>query len=92
MEPNAKTPLAEQMDFYIANQKQLVQSYNNKILLIHSCKVEVVFDTKTDAFYAGKEKFEPGTFLIIKCNEGDEEYTVNYRTINRFSRLVPACL
>lgn len=84
------TELKKQFDFYLKNQDELVGKYLNNVLLIHGGKVVKAFENKTEAYVYGRENFEPGTFLIIKCTPGDQEYTVNYRTVNRFSRMVTA--
>lgn len=84
------TELKKQFDFYLENQESLVGKYLNKVLLIHGGEVVKVFDNKTEAYSYGRDNFVPGTFLIIKCTPGEQEYTVNYRTVHRFSRLVTA--
>lgn len=82
--------LKRQFDFYIKNQSELTKNHEGKILLIHGEKLVGVFDTKTEAFQHGKSLFAPGSFMIIKCTPDESEYTVNYRTVARFSRLATA--
>jgi len=79
--------LKKNLDYYIEHQQELVNQYNNRILLIHDQKVVGAFDNRTDAYFEAKDRFEPRTYSIIKCTPGEEEYTVNYRTRNRFSRM-----
>ena len=83
----ANEQLIRQFNFYIANQENLVPQYNGRTLLIHDECVVGNFDNKSDAYEFGMERFEPGSFLIINCSPGDKDYSVNYRTVNRFSRL-----
>ena len=80
--------LKKNLHFYIENQKSLVEKYNGKTLLIHACAVVGTFGSASEALHEGMEKFIPGTFTIMRCEEGDAAYTVNARTVHRFSALV----
>lgn len=86
----ASEQLKKQFDFYLANQENLVEKFNGRVLLIHNESVIGDFSSKEDAYNAGSTQFEPGDFLIIKCSPGERDYTVNYRTVYRFSKLAVA--
>ena len=67
--------LHRQLLFYVMNQAEYVKKYDGKILLFHDEKLVNSYDTRGDAFRYGIEHFKPGTFLIIKCSDGDAEYS-----------------
>lgn len=76
--------LKRQLDYYKAHQAELVERYEGKVLVIHDEKVVQAFDDRTAAYQFGKRNFEPGSFFLIKCTPGNEEYTATYT-----SRYVP---
>lgn len=68
------------LDAYKAQQDALLAKYNGKILAWHDGKLVGIFDSKTEAMQDMKKRFEPGSFLIIKCAPGDAEYTRRFRS------------
>ena len=68
-----------QLDYYKQRQQELVKKYNGKIIALKDGEVQGEFSTKTDALEYMAVRFEPGSFLIIKCTPGDEEYTRRFR-------------
>lgn len=64
-----------QLDIYKARQAELVREYNGKIIALKDGEVQGVFPSKTEALEFMRQRFAPGSFLIIKCTPGDEEYT-----------------
>ena len=79
--------LERQLNFYLDNKEKFLKEYENKFLLIHNERLVRAFATRGEAYRCGLAQFKPGTFLLIKCTQGDDEYTVNYRTVHRFSPL-----
>jgi len=69
-----------QLDMYKARQAGIVQEYNGKIIAVKDGEVLGEYPSKTEALDAMCERFEPGSFLIIKCTPGDEEYTLRFRS------------
>lgn len=61
--------------YYLDNQSNFVSKYNGKVLLIVGQKVVGVYDSEKDAYFDAITKYEPGTFLIQLCTEGDSAYT-----------------
>ena len=84
----SQNPLKKNLDFYIKEQAALVREHNGKTLLIHECAVVGVFDSPAAAYHDGAKRFEPGTVTVIRCEEGAGAYTVNARTVHRFSAMV----
>ena len=67
------------LEQYKQCQQELVKKHNGKIIAFKDGEVLGEFPTKTHALEYMTGRFEPGTFLIIKCTPGDEEYTRRFR-------------
>jgi len=74
--------LEQEFKFYIENQNDLVKNYQGKYLIIKDQQIKGSFDSKTDAYFSGKENFEFGTFLIQKCEPGNMQFSQTYYTQN----------
>jgi len=72
--------LKKELEFFIANQKELVQKYGGKFVVIKDQKIEGVFDAELDAYNEAKKKFELGTFIIQQCLAGKEAYSQNFHS------------
>ena len=71
-------PKMTNLEYYIANQTELLKKYEGKVLLIHDCKVHSTYEDKLKAAKVGIDTFEPGSFQVIKCTQCDSEYTARY--------------
>lgn len=80
MSKTDKNTLEKELKFYVKHQNEFLKSYLGKFLLIKDEKLIGAFDTSSDAYDAGKSKFELGTFLIQKCEPGNESYTQVYHS------------
>lgn len=65
-------PLDIEYKFYKSNQKELLQKYKDKILVIKGEKVEGVYDDEATAYQEAIKKFDLGSFLIQKCIPEEE--------------------
>jgi len=72
--------LEKELNYFKANQKELVKKYNSKFLVIKNQKVQGVYDSEIDAYTEAKKKFELGTFLIQQCLPGQESYTQTFHS------------
>jgi hypothetical protein len=72
--------MKNQLDMYIAAQNELVKEYNGKIIAVKDGKALGVYPSKTEALEDMAKRYEPGTFIIIKCTSGDEEYNRRFRS------------
>ncbi|OGI90356.1 hypothetical protein A3B01_02285 [Candidatus Nomurabacteria bacterium RIFCSPLOWO2_01_FULL_41_52b] len=77
--------LQKELEYFKSNQKELVEKYENKFLVIKDQKVVSVFDTEIDAYTEAQKQFELGTFLIQQCLPGKESYTQTFH-----SRVMPS--
>lgn len=67
--------LEKEFQFYKDNQQELSEKYHGKYLVIHSQKVEGVYDSELAAYTDAKKRFEAGSFLIQQCVSAQEEPT-----------------
>jgi hypothetical protein len=72
--------LQREFEYYLQNQKELVQKYNGKVLVIKGQTVIGVFESDLEAVQRTSEKHELGTFLVQKCDLTPESYTQSYHS------------
>lgn len=83
--------LKKNLEYYIANQDDLVRQFDGRVLLIYEQRVVGDYDSLTDGYFSAQNNgYETGSFSLIKCSPGEGGVSVNYRTVNRFSRRVHA--
>ncbi len=68
--------LKKNLDWYIANQKELAQKYNGKILLIVDQHLVKAFDNMAEAYTEASKSYEAGTFTLQPCSPDPESYTL----------------
>lgn len=71
-------PLKEEFEFYKEKQKELVNKYSGRFLVIKDKKVVADFPTELEAYTEAKKLYELGTFLIQECVSGAEGYTQTF--------------
>jgi len=72
--------LEKEFKYYLDHQDELVEKYNGKFVVIKDCNVIGVFDSELEAVKKTAEKHELGTFLVQKCEPGNESYTHTYHS------------
>ena len=78
--PNFNYMLTKEFEYYLANQKDLVKKYNGKVLVIKGQQVIGVYESETEAYFKTIKAHDLGTFLIQKCEPGEESYTQMYNS------------
>ena len=77
-----------QLDYYIENQNELVKNHNNEIIVVQDGKYIGTFNSKTEAMTEMlKRGYVPGTFMVIMCTPGDEEYTAYFHSNVTFNQV-----
>lgn len=69
-------PLKRNLDWYIANQKDLTAKYDGKVLLIVDQKLVNVFDNMSQAYAEASKAYAPDTFTLQECSSGADSYTL----------------
>ena len=73
--PEKDADLGEQFDFYLDNQEELVKKYDGKYIVIKDRKVLGAYDSEAEAIRETTRDHKLGTFIVQKCQAGDEAHT-----------------
>jgi hypothetical protein len=68
--------LKKNLDWYIANQKELAAKYNGKILLIVDQRLVGAFDDMAAAYTEASKSYAVGTFTLQPCSPDSDSYTL----------------
>lgn len=74
-----------ELEYFIANQEQLVKTYPGKILAIKDEQILGVYDTNLEAYFEMQKEHALGTFMLQPCTPGPEAYTVTISSLNFFN-------
>lgn len=66
---------AEELNFFIRNQDELVRKYLGKALVIKGNELYAVYDTALEAYVRLERDHELGKAMIQLCEPGPEAYT-----------------
>lgn len=83
----ANKSLEKEFEYYLNNQTELVKKYGGKYIVIKNQQVIGVFESEIEAVEKTSIEHELGTFLIQKCEHGEESYTQTYHSRVIFSAL-----
>jgi hypothetical protein len=72
----APDTLKKNLEWYIANQKELAAKYNGKILLIVDQKLVKAFGDMGKAYTEASKSYAAGTFTLQPCSADAESYTL----------------
>ncbi|MBI2623200.1 MAG: hypothetical protein HYW65_01320 [Candidatus Liptonbacteria bacterium] len=72
--------LTKELQYFKEHQKELVQKYGGKFLVIKDQRVQGAYESEMEAYAEAKKKFELGTFLIQQCLPGQESYTQTFHS------------
>jgi hypothetical protein len=72
--------LEKEFEFYLENQSQFAEKYKGKYIVIKNREIIGVFDSEIEATEKTSAKHELGTFLVQKCDFGEESYTQTYHS------------
>ena len=72
--------LEKEFNYYIEHQKELVEKYNGKFVVIKADKVLGAYETLLEALIEAKKEHKEGTFLIQLCSPGNEAYTQSFHS------------
>ena len=67
--------LAIEFQHYLANQNDMVEKYDGKVIGLKDGQVVGVYDSELEAVTDLGKTYELGTFLIQRVSEGDQAYT-----------------
>lgn len=70
----------ELFDFYIKHQKELVEKYNGKYLVITKDGVKGAYDSQKEGYAMGIREYGKGNFMLQLCTPGDSAYSQRFFT------------
>lgn len=72
--------LEKEFKYFLDNQSDLVKKYRGKYIVIIGHEVKGAYDSEIEAIEKTKENHKLGTFLIQKCDPGEESYTQTFHS------------
>lgn len=69
-----------ELRFFITHQKEFVEKYNGKVLVLRGDELVGVYGSPLEAYTEAQKQFPLGTFMIQPCAPGPEAYTVTLHT------------
>ena len=73
-------PLEKEFKYYLDHQDELVEKYNGKFIVIKGNKVIGAYDSELEAIEKTSKEYELGTFLVQKCEQGEDSYMQTYHS------------
>ena len=71
-----------ELNYFIANQEELVAKYGGKTLVLRGESVEGAYDSALEAYRSAQKRFPVGTFMIQPCEPGPSAYSVTISSMN----------
>ena len=72
--------LEKEFEYYLAHQAELVEEFDGKFVVIKDDEVLGAYDSEIEAIEETMKEHELGTFLVQKCEEGEESYTMTFHS------------
>ena len=79
-----ESPLKKEFEYFLANQKELVEKHNGKYVVVKGQQVIGVYDEELAAIADTKKNHPLGTFLVQKVDAG-KEYSQTFHSRVVFS-------
>jgi len=70
--------LKKEFQYYLDNQNDLIKKYNGKVIVIKNGAVIGAYNSDAEALEETTQTYELGTFLVQKCEPGDNSYKQTY--------------
>lgn len=77
--------LETELDFFIANQDELVGKYSGNVIVLKNHEVIGVYQSPLEAYIEAQKEHELGSFMIQPVTEGPSAYTVTISSSEIFS-------
>ncbi len=75
-----KSALEKEFDFYVKNQDALADEYEGRFIVIKDCQVIGAYESEVEAVEKTSEEHPLGTFLVQKCERGEDSYTQTFHS------------
>lgn len=72
--------LEDEFQFYLDNQPEFVDRYEGRVIVLKNHEVIGVFGSEGEAVREVSKRHELGTFLVQRCEAGEEAYTRTFHS------------
>jgi hypothetical protein len=72
--------LEKEFEFFVKNQKEFVEKYRGKYIVIKNEKVLGAYNSLSEAVEETSKREKLGTFLVQKCEPTKKAYTQHYHS------------
>ena len=72
--------LEEEFNYYLRHQEELIRKYKGKFVVIKGDVVIGDYESELEAVEETSKQHQLGTFLVQKCEPGNESYTYTYHS------------
>jgi hypothetical protein len=72
--------LEKEFEYYIKHQEELVKKHSGKFIVIKDQNVIGVYDSDLEAISETTKEHEIGSFLVHKCEPGEQNYTATFHS------------
>ncbi|GMQ96552.1 MAG: hypothetical protein BMS9Abin15_0225 [Gammaproteobacteria bacterium] len=72
--------LESEFQYYLKNQDELVKQYAGKHIVIKNHEVIGSYDSELEAVEETSKEHKLGTFLVQKCEAGDQSYSQTFHS------------
>ena len=70
--------LDQELDYYIKNQREIVEKYRGKVIVIHDQAVQGEYPDELTAVREARKLFKLGEFLVQKVEPGSGSFTQTF--------------
>ena len=77
--------LDQELDYYIKNQREIVEKYRGKVIVIHDQAVHGEYPDELTAVREARKLFKLGEFLVQKVEPGSDSFTQTFYSRVSFS-------
>lgn len=81
----AMSTLDQELDYYIKNQREIVEKYRGKVVVIHDQAVRGAYPDELTAMREARKSFKLGDFLVQKVEPGSDSFTQTFYSRVSFS-------
>ncbi len=71
--------LESEFRYYLKHQEELVKEYAGQFIVIKNHEVIGNYDNELDAVKESAKEHKLGTYLVQKCEVGDQKYPPSFR-------------
>lgn len=82
----AMADLNTEFKFFLENRNSILKQHLGKVVVIKDKKIIGVYNSKTEAVKETRKTHEMGTFLVQKCDPGDDSVTMTFHSRFAFAR------